>query len=83
MQKIVIALVLSLVALSSVAATGEAPHSFDGLPEWVTILFGVLYALSHAVAVLPASIKQVLPDWLINLLNLFAANYGSAKNRDD
>lgn len=51
-------------------------------PEWLGYAVAILYTLSHVVAVLPVSIKSKLPSWFLTLIDLVAANYGSAKNKD-
>ncbi|QUX96539.1 hypothetical protein C0J08_14530 [Marinomonas sp. CT5] len=54
------------------------PALVELLPAWV----GVLYAVAHAVAMLPTRMTVAWPSWLKSLINLLAANYGKAKNKD-
>lgn len=61
---------------------GALPMLAELLPAWVGVLIGVLYAVAHAVAMLPTRITAGWPNWLKSLVNLLAANYGKAKNRD-
>lgn len=61
---------------------GALPPLAELLPAWVGVLIGVLYAVAHAVAMLPTRITVGWPNWLKSLVNLLAANYGKAKNRD-
>ncbi len=58
------------------------PSLVDMMPAWVGVLIGVLYAVSHLVATLPAKVTGSWPSWLKSLINLLAANYGKAKNKD-
>lgn len=61
---------------------GALPMLAELLPAWVGVLIGLLYAVAHAVAMLPTRITAGWPNWLKSLVNLLAANYGKAKNRD-
>ena len=56
------------------------PALIEVTPAWVGVLIGVLYAVAHAIALLPTSITANWPSWLKSLINLLAANYGKAKN---
>ena len=58
-------------------------QGFGPLPDWVSVLLAVLYGLSHVMARLPASMLRRWPGWLQLLLSFVAANYGTAKNRDE
>lgn len=62
---------------------GALPAFVDIMPAWVGVLIGVLYTVSHLVATLPAKVTCSWPSWLKLLINLLAANYGKAKNKDD
>tara|TARA_B100001105_G_scaffold253444_1_gene247029 strand:+ start:6736 stop:7074 length:339 start_codon:yes stop_codon:yes gene_type:complete len=75
---------VSLACISSAvsAATDLPPLDISQAPEWLGYAIAILYGFSHVVAVLPASIKSKLPSWFLNLIDLVAANYGSAKNKD-
>jgi len=87
--------VVALVFMPSVAMASEAASDESGLivaivsalpalismmPAWVGALIGVLYAVAHAVALLPEKVTAKWPKWLKSLINLLAANYGKAKN---
>ena len=61
---------------------GALPALVELLPAWVGVLIGVLYAVAHAVAMLPTRMTAPWPNWLKSLINLLAANYGKAKNKD-
>ncbi|WP_111639980.1 hypothetical protein [Marinomonas shanghaiensis] len=61
---------------------GALPALIELLPAWVGVLVGVLYAVAHLVATLPAKFTANWPSWLKSLINLMAANYGKAKNKD-
>jgi hypothetical protein len=61
---------------------GALPSLVSIMPAWVGVLIGVLYAVSHLVATLPAKVTDNWPSWLKSLINLLAANYGKAKNKD-
>jgi hypothetical protein len=61
---------------------GALPSLVSIMPAWVGVLIGVLYAASHLVATLPAKVTANWPSWLKSLINLLAANYGKAKNKD-
>lgn len=80
-------LMMAMVLMPFAALAAEAAEQItlplDSLPGWVGIVGAVLYGVAHAVARLPASITNSWPSWLKSLLNLIAANYGNAKNRDD
>lgn len=58
------------------------PSLVSIMPAWVGVLIGVLYAVAHLVATLPAKFTASWPSWLKSLVNLLAANYGKAKNKD-
>lgn len=58
------------------------PTLIDIMPAWVGVLIGVLYAVSHLIATLPTKFTESWPSWLKSLVNLLAANYGKAKNKD-
>lgn len=80
MLKLLFAAITLLFSFSAFAAL-ELP--LDSLPSWVTYVVAGAYALSHLIAILPESAQAKLPSWLLSLINLFAANYGSAKNKAD
>lgn len=40
----------------------------------------VAYLLVHVVAVLPVSVTEKIPDWVMVLLNKIAGNYKGAEN---
>jgi hypothetical protein len=61
---------------------GALPSLVSIMPAWVGVLIGVLYAVAHAVAMLPTRMTVAWPSWLKSLINLLAANYGKAKNKD-
>ncbi|MGO2354050.1 MAG: hypothetical protein ACTH58_04880 [Marinomonas foliarum] len=61
---------------------GALPVLVELLPAWVGVLVAVLYAAAHLVATLPAKFTANWPSWLKSLINLLAANYGKAKNKD-
>ncbi|MBJ7555402.1 hypothetical protein [Marinomonas spartinae] len=61
---------------------GALPSLVEMLPAWVGVVIGVLYAVAHAVAMLPKRFTDSWPNWLKALINLLAANYGKAKNKD-
>lgn len=62
---------------------GALPSLVSIMPSWVGVLVAVLYAVAHLVATLPAKFTANWPSWLKSLINLLAANYGKAKNKDD
>lgn len=62
------------------AIVSALPALVDLMPAWFGVLIAVLYAVAHAIALLPASITANWPKWLKSLINLLAANYGKAKN---
>ena len=71
-----------------VVGTAEVlPDSSDVLagllPDWVMVVLAILYGLAHVVARLPVTLVERLPGWLRSLLDLVAANYGNAKNREE
>ncbi|RDL44676.1 hypothetical protein DN730_09835 [Marinomonas piezotolerans] len=61
---------------------GALPTLIELTPAWVGVVIGVVYALAHAVAMLPTKFTSGWPSWLKSLINLLAANYGKAKNKD-
>lgn len=61
---------------------GALPTLIELTPAWVGVVIGVVYALAHAVAMLPTKFTSSWPSWLKSLINLLAANYGKAKNKD-
>lgn len=68
---------------AAMAADGmaELPIVVDGLPGWVGIAVAIAYGLAHAVALLPETVTNKLPQWVKSLLKYVAANYGKAKNK--
>lgn len=73
---------LALLAFTPLAmASDGALPAPESLPEWAAYIIAALYALSHVLAVLPATITSKLPPWVGALLQFVAANYGSAKNK--
>ena len=58
------------------------PALAELLPAWVAGLIISLYAVSHAITMLPALFTARWPIWLKTLINLLAANYGKSKNKD-
>lgn len=64
------------------AIIAALPALVELMPTWFGVVIGVLYAVAHAIALLPTSITANWPSWLKSLINLLAANYGKAKNAD-
>lgn len=79
-----IALVASCFPMLALAAesTAQALPALDVLPAWAGYVVAALYGIAHTVTLLPASVTGSWPSWLKSGLNLIAANYGKAKNRD-
>lgn len=84
MVVIAVAAVASCFPMLALAAdsTGQAVPALDMLPAWAGYVVAVLYGVAHTVTLLPASVTGSWPSWLKSGLNLIAANYGKAKNRD-
>ena len=61
---------------------GALPALAELLPAWVAGLIISLYAVSHAITMLPVRFTESWPIWLKTLINLLAANYGKSKNKD-
>lgn len=61
---------------------GVLPSLATALPASFGLLFSCFYALAHIATMLPARLTDSWPSWLKSLVNLLAANYGKAKNRD-
>lgn len=61
---------------------GAMPSLINVLPAWVGVVVSVLYAIAHLIATLPVGITARWPSWLKSLINLLAANYGKARNKD-
>lgn len=76
-----IAVAIPVAALASESVAQVVP-ALDSLPAWAGYVVAVLYGLAHAVTLLPASVTGSWPSWIKSGLNLVAANYGKAKNRD-
>lgn len=64
------------------AIISALPALVNLLPAWVGVLIGALYAIAHLIATLPTKVTAKWPRWLKTLINLLAANYGKAKNKD-
>lgn len=67
----------SLFELLSVLVGGEAAA------QWLGMLGLACYLFTHLIAWLPATWVAKLPNWLIKLINLGAANYRGTKNEVD
>lgn len=72
-----------LMPVAAMAAEVATAAPVDSLPGWVGIIGAVLYGLAHATTRLPVTVTKGWPGWLRTLLNVIAANYGNAKNRDE
>lgn len=59
---------------------GALPALVELMPAWFGVVIAVLYAVAHAIALLPEKVTANWPKWLKSLINLLAANYGKAKN---
>ncbi len=74
--------IVSLVFMpfAALAISPELIPPVESLPSWVGIVIVVLYGVAHAVALLPQSVNEKIPNIFKSLLNFVAANYGAAKN---
>ena len=47
--------------------------------DYMTIIIGICYFLSHSVQYLPVSWTEKIPDFVMTIINAVAAKHGSDK----